>query len=347
MTPEEEKRIIASWSENALRLMDHNNISHLPENYSVWFEYARGGNKKLKEAIDKTLKEGKGFTHEMNRQLYFSHIVKDLDSRTVVEASNRVQSIMANVLKVVESSSDSTTNYNSELEGFSRQLEDNGILSEGDLKGVISQIVERTKELREKGENLNKKLDESRKEVEMLKNNLEEVSVQVNLDSLTGIANRKAFDEAILSHMRDAKESGKSLCLLMIDVDHFRNFNNLHGHLLGDQVLRIVAQSMKDVIRGKDFVAKYGGEEFAVLLPDTPLRGAEIVAENIRKTIASKELKRKDTGESYGTVTVSAGVALLRPRYDKSEDLIARADKALYNSKKNGRNMVSTEEPQT
>ena len=339
---EQEDKIIATWAESSLKLMDQHHITRLPENYAVWFEYVRGGNKKLKAEIDKLLAEHKPITHEINRQLYHNHIVKDLDSRIIVEASTRVQHIMANVLKTVEASNSSTSSYNSELANFSDQLEKDN-LNEEDFRAAIGKIVERTKELQDKGEELKEKLNASRHEVELLRGNLEEVSMQVSLDGLTGIANRKGFDEMLITHLRDSKENGKSLCLLMIDVDHFKKFNDTYGHLMGDQVLRIVAQSMKEVIKGKDFIARFGGEEFAVLLPDTPLRGAEIVAESIRKAIASRELKRKDTGESYGTVTVSIGISVLKPRYDKSDDLIERADKALYLSKKNGRNRVTSD----
>lgn len=336
----DEAKIIAGWAESAHKLMSEHGVTLLPENYAVWFDYARGSNKKLKSEIDKLISENKPFTHELNKRLYHEHVVKDVDSKLVVEASARVQTIMANVLKAVESSNSDTATYNSELSAFTDELENS---DQGEFKAMVSKIVEKTNELREKGEVLNKKLENSRMEVEMLKSNLEEVSHQVSLDGLTGIANRKGFDETLLSHIRDSKENGKNLCMLMIDVDNFKKFNDTYGHLLGDQVLRIVSQCLKEAVKGKDFVARFGGEEFAVLLPDTPLRGGEIVAELIRKTIASRELKRKDTGESYGSVTVSIGVSLLRPRYDKPEDLIDRADKALYLSKKNGRNRVTAE----
>lgn len=338
MDAAEEKKLIASWGANAVKLMTQNNVSMLPENYFIWFEYVRGSNKKLKEAIDKNIAEKKTFTHDFSRNLYTNFILKDADSKLVMETGSKIQDIMAQVLKSIEASSGDTASYNKELDGFTKEL---NISANGDVKQVISNLVSKTLDLKKKGEKLQKSLDESKQEVQTLKVNLEEVSAQASMDGLTGISNRKTFDDRLKTMTEEAKREQRQLCLLMIDVDHFKKFNDTYGHLLGDQVLKIVALAIKEVVKGRDIVARYGGEEFAVILPDTPIKGGEIVGETIRKTISSKELKRKDTGESYGQITVSIGVTLFNPAYDKPEDMIARADKALYTSKKNGRNLVT------
>ena len=108
-------------------------------------------------------------------------------------------------------------------------------------------------------------------------------------------------------------------------------------------MLKIVAKTLTDSVKGMDTVSRFGGEEFAVILPRTPIGGGMIVAETIRKTIASKELKRKSTGEHYGQVTISLGVASYRHHHDTPQTLIKRADDALYRSKKAGRNRVTQE----
>jgi diguanylate cyclase len=130
----------------------------------------------------------------------------------------------------------------------------------------------------------------------------------------------------------------------MLDIDHFKQFNDKFGHLLGDEVLKIVARAITYCVRGKDIVARYGGEEFCVLLPGTPLSGAMKVADTIRTTIAMRDLKRKDTGESFGSITVSVGAAQFRSRGEDDIDaLVKRADDALYRSKMAGRNRVTGE----
>jgi diguanylate cyclase len=142
--------------------------------------------------------------------------------------------------------------------------------------------------------------------------------------------------------VQNALASGEPLSLVMFDIDHFKYFNDTYGHLTGDQVLRLVATSLKQTIKGQDITARYGGDEFAVLLPDTALRQALTVADHIRRAVMSKELKKKSTGEMLGRVTVSIGVSMLEPG-DNTDSLIERADVCLYAAKRAGRNRVVCE----
>jgi diguanylate cyclase len=142
--------------------------------------------------------------------------------------------------------------------------------------------------------------------------------------------------------VRAARERGEPLSMMLFDIDYFKSFNDNYGHLTGDQVLRLVAMTLKQNIKGQDITARYGGEEFAVVLPNTALRQALTVADNIRRAVMSKELKKKSTGEILGRVTISAGVAVLSPR-DDADSLIERADACLYAAKRNGRNRVICE----
>ena len=139
--------------------------------------------------------------------------------------------------------------------------------------------------------------------------------------------------------MQSAQEQNLSTCLLLADIDHFKKFNDTHGHLVGDKVLRFVASTMKHCIKGKDTAARFGGEEFAVILPNTDLAGAQSAAEQIRSEISSGTLINKSRGESYGSITISIGIAKLNMN-DHPNDLIQRADQSLYLAKSRGRNRV-------
>jgi len=157
-------------------------------------------------------------------------------------------------------------------------------------------------------------------------------------DSLTGLANRRAFDEALVKEHRRAKREKKALSLVMIDVDRFKVFNDRYGHPAGDDCLRRVAAAIAETaLRPGDVSARYGGEEFAVLLPDTDEVGAAVIAERILQAV--RGLKISHDGNADGLVTISAGVA--SAGFDgKPETLIQDADRALYGAKDSGRNAV-------
>ena len=161
-------------------------------------------------------------------------------------------------------------------------------------------------------------------------------------DPLTTLANRKFFDAELGKAVAEAKERREPLTLLMCDVDHFKAFNDKFGHVTGDQVLRLVATSVKQNVKGRDIAARYGGEEFAVVLPKTAMPQAITVADQIRHAVMTKELMKRSSGERLGRVTISIGVALLRAS-DTTQALIERADECLYAAKRNGRNRVISE----
>ena len=162
------------------------------------------------------------------------------------------------------------------------------------------------------------------------------------LDGLTGIPNRRSFDDYIEMSIKSCTRLNKPISLIMADIDFFKGYNDNYGHLKGDDCLINVAKSISlSAKRPLDFVTRYGGEEFAVILPETDEEGAKIIAEIIRKNVEELEIAHKSSNVS-AYVTLSLGITTKSSsiQYSKNE-LIEHADKALYNSKSNGRNQVS------
>ncbi len=156
-------------------------------------------------------------------------------------------------------------------------------------------------------------------------------------DALTGCFTRGHALDVIDAELRRARRSQTPVSMIMFDLDHFKDVNDRHGHLCGDAVLSAVGKRMKEVLRGSDLKCRYGGEEFLVLLPETPLHGARRVAETLRKEIADRPVPW--SGEAL-TVTASFGLAQALPGEVNVQAVIARADQALYRAKDDGRNCV-------
>lgn len=187
----------------------------------------------------------------------------------------------------------------------------------------------------------NQRLAQTNHELEVSRKLLEQLAFR---DELTGLYNRRELDRMLADEIARSARSGHPLTLLLLDVDHFKRVNDQLGHLAGDAVLERFGRVLVDSLRQVDRAARFGGEEFAVLLPDTTATAAVIVAERIRGRIASTSIAVRSTKgvETGVAVTVSIGIAGLDPGIDQPRDLIERADGALYQAKARGRNCSVT-----
>ena len=191
---------------------------------------------------------------------------------------------------------------------------------------------------------LERRLAESTQEVRRLREHLEQVRRDAMTDALTLLANRKAFDEALDRACADMDDSGAPLTLAVIDIDHFKRFNDTWGHQTGDQVIRYVASIIGRIGALPRLSSRYGGEEFAILFPSEAAAKAQQALEAIRTEISCRQLKRRSTNEDLGTVTVSSGLRAAPRRASPPPRLIERADAALYASKRAGRNRTTSAE---
>lgn len=329
------------YASAAISTMEARHILPTPENYTVWYHYATGKNDALNSEIEKLIEQNTPFSPQVCMALYQRFFVTERNSKMLDDVAVTAQKMLKDVLKAVNDFSGDTQSYNKDLGDYIETISKD--YSDTNVKDIIKELVGATMSLKERGEKMNQRLEESKLEIDKLRQNLQQVTAEAQRDSLTGLFNRRTFERVLEEYMSAAAEQKMELCLIMLDVDHFKKFNDTYGHLLGDEVLKIVSRTLTDSLKGRDVVARFGGEEFIVVLPATPIEGALRVADAIRQSIANKELKRKDTGQNFGQITVSLGVSAYRGGADDIPSLIRRADEALYESKRLGRNRVSRE----
>jgi diguanylate cyclase len=308
-----------------------------PRNFEIWYNYATGYNPSLNRSINEILAKNGTLSAADLDWIYASYIGPNRVTDRLDTVGARVLDEITQVLDMIHVAADSATSYSDSLADVSKKLEHT---KDGEgLRGVINRLIQGAQQMELNNKKLEERLSASKQEIVKLQHNLEAVRSESQTDPLTMVSNRKFFDQEFDKAVAAAKKSNEPLALLMSDVDHFKSFNDKFGHLTGDQVLRLVAVSMKQNVKGADIAARYGGEEFVVALPNTALPAAMTVAEHIRGAVMNKELMKRSSGERLGRVTISIGVAVLRGN-DTAQSLLERADACLYSAKRNGRNRV-------
>lgn len=326
----------------ALPLMKKHGVPMTPDNYAVWYEHVSGANAELSEKLQAMLTNNLILTEAQNKGLYEQFFNIEKAHLQVVEMRQELARLLKEVISFVYSSVAHTDKTNAHLADLLTRIHRD--MSPQEVHDLVEQILEETRLAVSGGELLSERLNTAVAEVQALKKELNQTKREAKTDTLTGLANRKAFDDLVSKVTNDADGSGLDVCLLFCDLDIFKEVNDKHGHLVGDQVLKVVSNTLKDSVKGRDLVARYGGEEFSIILLNTSLQNAKTLAENIRKEIASKRIQRKDTRESLGQITMSFGVARYVPT-EGVESFMQRADRALYMSKRKGRNCVSEAPP--
>jgi diguanylate cyclase len=330
----------ATVAQETLDLMRLHGVPATGANYEVWLAYRLGRNMALREALDGRIATGEGFTGEFSNEIYDRFFTGMGASAQIVLAGEKIARDLSQVVDFLKQAEAKSGDYGRTLESAATDL--NRGLAPEQIRQVVASLAAATLDMANHNQNLTSQLQRSTKEIDTLRTSLESVRVESLTDSLTGLANRRMFDETLRMRLEEARAQRTELCLLLCDIDHFKRFNDTWGHHTGDQILRFLASALQAHARPDFLVARYGGEEFAVVMPRVSPRVAAQTAEALRAAIQAKRLRRRSTNEDLGQVTVSVGIARLQPG-DTTQGFIERADACLYASKRNGRNQVTTD----
>ena len=328
-------------SEEILRLLIPKMAGHpaafTPENYAVWYEHTTGINPTLSQAMNNLLADGQKFGDDTIEILY-AKFVSECNAEVQRAIQKDIQQLLGNIAGFTEETDKQAHHFGNSLQAYGDSLKQS--IDAPGLVTLIGNMTSDTTRMRSSMQSLQSELEDSKQQVEKLHDELESARKEALIDPLTGILNRRGFEIKMQSTLSDKTSTGKGFCLLMADIDHFKKINDAYGHLFGDSVIRAAAEALKSKVKGQDSVARWGGEEFAVLLPETTGEGAHAVAEQIRQSIERGKIRRMGTNEQIGGITISIGVAA-HTSGTSIVELLDQADKALYASKEQGRNRTT------
>ena len=262
-----------------------------------------------------------------------------LDSREKTLETTEVQldNELAVVLRFMRSYVDANEKYSATLLQAHRNLP--SLAKPEQVRMMVKFLVTENEKMQQDAADLRRNLEQSRTQIEKLRWNLAEAQELGLRDPLTALSNRRCFDINLAKEIDEAHASKSDMCLVMGDLDRFKAINDAFGHQIGDEILKMFAKLLSSNVKGRDTVARFGGEEFAIILPETKLADAERLTENIRSQLESKDLAVNTSGQLIGQVTASFGIAQLDDG-DNAGTLVKRADERLYAAKCAGRNRV-------
>jgi diguanylate cyclase len=325
----------------AIEMMENAKVWPTALNFELWLHLVADPSGPLALEIQRLLSNGEPITDFVAEDLAQTFLPKVRLHDQIKDAGDQLSQELATVSHAIKTAQKSNAAYGEQLAGASQELNED--LDGDNLKELVRGLTSATNRVHSENKALEQRLAESTAEVGRLRDHLVQVRRDATTDGLTNLANRKSFDEELERACAEADLAGGTVQLAVLDIDHFKNFNDTWGHQTGDQVIRYVASVIGRVGAPPRFAARYGGEEFAMIFAGETSNQVERTLHEILEEVASRRLKRRSTNEDLGAVTISAGFAERRAS-EPPTSLMERADEALYASKRTGRNRVTRAE---
>jgi len=322
----------------AMDAMVQHKVWPTPRNYELWLNWAASPSSPLANEIERLAAAGEPFTDNACQLLASRFLPKADMSGALRDAGDQLSRELETVSRAIQAAHMSNEAYGVTLADAGAELRNGAPAS---LQKLVNGLTDATRKAQHQTRMLQKQLHESTSEVAKLRDNLAEVRRDAATDGLTGLGNRKAFDATLEQAIALSAKANRPVSLAVLDIDHFKRFNDTWGHQTGDQVLRYVGSVLSRLSEEPPrFAARYGGEEFAIIFPGETAGQVQSILQDVLEEVATRVLRRRSTNEELGSITVSIGLAELRPK-ETGSDLVERADAALYASKRGGRNRLT------
>ena len=314
-------------------------VQPTPRNFELWFTFLSGNNPELTRRMEELIQHGHRPVPEV-LDLIFAECISGRTATNVEaleDSADEIEQVARDTATNLAAGQRFLNDYGNVLSTVGGQLGNDQTVD--NLAQSVSILVAETTRISELNRSLETRLAASASQVARLRSSLAEVKQDATTDALTNLHNRRGFEARLRRAMARNKVDETPICLILADVDRFKNFNDMYGHKTGDLVLRLVGRLLAENVKGKDTASRYGGEEFALILTGADEYAGGRVAEQIRAALDGKRLVNRGSGQHVHGVTISIGVAELRPN-ERAASLIERADAALYQAKNTGRNRV-------
>lgn len=316
------------------KLLFEHGLEPSPANFELCHRYLSGRDGELNSMIDRAIAKD-GYLSEAVTGAISAKIDSGLSTDELSRMAIEAQSYLEQMSSILNRSGDDARDY-----GLALADEAAGLEANGSPVLAVRSLVDLTRSMIEKAQIAEEDLRRTEMQMSAMRKDLAVAHHKANSDPLTGLPNRRALDHHLRAALENARRAGSGLALAICDIDHFKQFNDTHGHQIGDEVIKFVGSSLGRAANGDVFVSRYGGEEFVLLFERTAADGAMKILDKIRAAIAARELKVTNTGQSLGRLSFSGGLAQLNLQ-DSPGSILKRADAALYRAKQDGRNRIT------